>query len=200
MKRIFDLRMMLLVVAVLCVAGMGAGCAKHPPKKAAAEPAQSERYQSDFELADTEAIDGIEAVEKNDLKGGMEHLQKALKYNPDHPRALCATGTVYRMQGKFDDAIKMCRKALAVQPDYVVCQDNLGLAYSSKGDFAAAEKSFLKAVSLDATYANANFNLGMLYLEKLGNVAKGKEYLNKYITLSKDQAKIQEVRTILSKM
>ncbi|MEW5947131.1 MAG: tetratricopeptide repeat protein [bacterium] len=143
--------------------------------------------------ADVKAEEGIRFVAEGRLDEGMRSFEEALKLNPDHPRAHCGIGTIYRKQEKYEEAIAKYEHAIGLDPDYVVCIDNLGLAYAMTEDFENAEKQFLKASSLDETYADSHHNLGALY-ERLGRTGKAVEEYEKYISRSDDGEMIEKTR------
>ena len=62
------------------------------------------------ELASAEVKKGIEATSQGKLEEGMACFQKALEYNPEHPRAWCGMGTVYREMDQYDKAVEHYRK------------------------------------------------------------------------------------------
>ncbi|MEW6202152.1 MAG: tetratricopeptide repeat protein, partial [bacterium] len=108
-------------------------------------------------------------------------------------------GSIYRNKGAYTEALEYYEKAVKIKPDYTVCIDNMGITYFMMGEFDRAEEQYLKASSIDASYADSHYNLGALY--EAGDKKKDAlaEY-EKYISLSKDNEKIQEVRGIVERL
>ena len=187
-------RKIVLVAIAVSICVVGTGCSKSSGGSSGGEKS---RAADPAELSKAEVEKGIEIVSAGDFEKSLEHFDKAISYDGTNAKAWCARGTALRSLGRMDDAVKDYTKAIELKPDYVICIDNLGLAYMYNGDFENAVGSFNKALEVDPNYANAYFNLGTLYYEGLKEKEKAFMYFEKYIQLSKDQERIQEVKKIL---
>ncbi|MFH1537424.1 MAG: tetratricopeptide repeat protein [bacterium] len=143
--------------------------------------------------------EAISAVSGGDLDGGMELFKKVLEVEPDHPRAHCGIGTIYREKGDYAKAIENYKKALELDPDYVICTHLLGFAYLKTEEYEKAEKFLLKACDLDPAYAESHFDLGQLYA-KVGMPEEAVEELEKFISLSKDPARVEDAEQLIEQI
>jgi len=192
---------MLMAAAVVClsVAGCSGSSGKDAGKDAGKEESQASAGDN-AELSKQEIEKGIELISAGDPEQSLEHFDKAIGYDGANAKAWCARGTAMRTLGRMEEAVKDYTRALELKPDYVICVDNLGVAYMYKSDFESARGSFNKALELDPNYADAYFNLGTLYYEGLKEKEKAAMYFEKYIQLSKNPERIEQVKEILESM
>jgi tetratricopeptide (TPR) repeat protein len=155
-----------------------------------------------------EALKLIESDNPEDIQKGMDSARKAVDLDPDFARPYCALGTANRKLGSYEEALKWYEKAIALDQQYVVCYDNMGYAQyligvkalenedmdSAQSAFDEAEAAFSKAIELDATYADAYFNIGQLYQIAYDNPELAIEYFTRYVELSSDEVKKNEVK------
>ena len=68
--------------------------------------------------------------------------------------------TICRMQGRFDELIKLLLQILDLNPNFPKAHNNMGVAHQEQGDLTAAIASYNSALRLDPNYPEAHFNLG----------------------------------------
>jgi len=117
------------------------------------------------------------------------HYKKALDLKPDYPEAQNNLGTVYGVQGRWDEAIALFQKA-AENVFYRTrhfAYDNLGSVYRTRGDYRKAVENYKKAVELYPAYSPSYANMALAY-EMLQQWDLAVEAHKKAIELSPDFA------------
>lgn len=161
-----------------------------------------------------EALKLIESDNPEDIQKGMVFAQKATELDPSFARPYCALGTANRKLGSYEDALKWYEQAISLDPQYVICYDNMGYAYyligvkalensdldSAQNAFNEAETGFSKAIELDESYADAYFNIGQLYQIAYDNTELAIEYFSRYVELSSDEVKKNEVKELIRQL
>jgi Flp pilus assembly protein TadD len=75
-------------------------------------------------------------------------------------------GTVYREDGKVDDAIREFREALRIKPNDADNHNNLGTVLRQKGKVDEAISEYRLALQIKPSLAEAHYNLGLALLQK----------------------------------
>jgi tetratricopeptide (TPR) repeat protein len=99
-------------------------------------------------------------------------LTNLLQIKPDHGEAWCNLGIGYRLEDRYDEAIRCWNKALELQGDTVqVCSNMAGL-YSDRADPSNALAWINRALAIDPTMIEAHWQRGLSMLT-LRNWAEG---------------------------
>ena len=69
------------------------------------------------------------------LPEAIEHLQQALRLNPDYIEAYINLGLTLVKAGRLQEAIEHYQQALRLNPDYVEAHINLGNALAMQANF-----------------------------------------------------------------
>lgn len=160
-----------------------------------------------------EAVPLIESDDPAEIQQGLDLAVKAAELDPEFARPFCAAGTANRKLGDFPKALEWYEKAVAIDPNYVVCHDNMGYAQylvgvaalenadkdAAAAAFELAEQAFSKAMELDETYADAYFNMGQLQIA-YGDAVKARELFTRFVELSKDEVKKEEVKKLIRQL
>ena len=91
-------------------------------------------------------------------------------------------GFDYRLQGKYDLAIKFFQKAIDIDPEYVSAYNGLGDTYFNQGKYDLVIESYQKAIAIDPNDAGAYYGLGSVYSIQ-DKKALCAEYIRKAISL-----------------
>ena len=81
-----------------------------------------------------------------------------------------------KLQGRHEDAIKVCEKLLLSDLECVEAYEEIGDNFLSLKEFEKAQRALLRAVKLDPASANANYLLGFTY-SSLGEWELSIDYL-----------------------
>ncbi len=95
--------------------------------------------------------------------------REVLRFQPEHPVALCYLGVGMGQMGRFEDALRYLAQAEALAPDFVDVHINLGKALEELGRFEAAAASYRHALKLEPGIPEIHFNLGKV-LHDLGRL------------------------------
>ena len=98
-------------------------------------------------------------------KIAMNHLETALKIDPDSKWAHLWKGVFYGEQKRWTEARAQYDKALAIDPRFDLAYYNRGWTYlmEKPRDYKSARSMFQKALSVNPDYKEANYGLGMVY-------------------------------------
>jgi tetratricopeptide (TPR) repeat protein len=112
-------------------------------------------FQRGVDLAPDNAIAymnlGIANMQSDNLEEAHKNLEAALNIEPNS-RAFSALGSVFLLDGKYDDAAAMYGKSIQLVPNNYVAWGNLGEAYNWSGTHRdKAVQAFRKAIELGET-------------------------------------------------
>lgn len=89
---------------------------------------------------------------------------------------LIAEADRLKLEGRHEDAIRLCEKMLLSDLECVEAYEEIGDNYLSLKEYERAERALKRAVSLDQQSANANYLLGFTY-SALGDWQRSVEFL-----------------------
>ena len=90
----------------------------------------------------------------------IEHLEQALRINPDYADARCNLGAALGRAGRIPEAIAQYEQALRIEPDFAEAHYNLGVALCRVDRLTEAIGQFEQALQIKPDYADAHNNLG----------------------------------------
>lgn len=115
---------------------------------------------------------GIVSFKKDRLADGARLMEQSIALAPMQPlyyRNICE---VYRVLGRFDDALAAGRKAAQLAPNDVHCYHNLGVLHYHRLELDEAITCGERAVALDANFAGGHFGIAEASLLR-GDFARG---------------------------
>jgi tetratricopeptide (TPR) repeat protein len=110
---------------------------------------------SDFESAKQFFLQGMHAIEANDLPAAEEMFTRALAIIPDRVSVLNNLAAVKLKLGKFNEAEEFARKAVALENNSSEAWANLGLALTAKDRHDEALTACERALDCNASHAMA---------------------------------------------
>jgi protein O-mannosyl-transferase len=117
----------------------------------------------------------------------LEHLNEAIRLQPNYPRAWFSRGTAFGLVGQLEPAMSDFREAIRLKPDYHQAYFQLGKVLALHFRLAEAQTNFLEAVRLKPAYAEAQALLGnVLQLE--GKVDEAMPHLKAAVIAQPDYA------------
>ncbi len=108
----------------------------------------------------------------------LEHLEKALKMQPDFAEAHCNMGVILHIQGRLTEAKVHYEKALQQDSTLVEARSGLGTLLCRTDREKAGLKYLKQVLKEDPHRVNARFNIAVAY-HKLGDFKKAIEHLEK---------------------
>ncbi len=111
---------------------------------------------------------GLTSLRRLNLPQAQASFEAAHQLDPAHKPTLLNLGKVYRLQGKFDQAIALYEKAVgAPDREYdVPLLNNLTVAYRLKKNYVKAEATARKVLSRSKDNPDAYKNLALLYYDQ----------------------------------
>ena len=106
-----------------------------------------------------------ETARGNYLKA-IEHLQKAIKEDPNFLEAYNNLGAQYQKQKEWNQAIEAYKQAIEINSNSPLPYLNLGNIYLERGELDSALKAFQSVLELEDGNLRAHLALGKIYLAK----------------------------------
>lgn len=129
----------------------------------------------DPDLADahvTKAL--IKQVNFRDFVGAELDLKRALDSDPKHIDALRRLGTVYGIQGRYDEAMETFQKIIDRDPLNTPTYSNYSYNALAAGNLPLAEEMIRKVLEFSPKSVFANFQLARVYMAK-GELSKARQ-------------------------
>ncbi|MDD5059969.1 MAG: tetratricopeptide repeat protein [Candidatus Omnitrophica bacterium] len=126
---------------------------------------------------------GINAFLEGNKPKGYEHLNIALKINPDFVLTCYSLGYFYYIDSRYDQALEMLKRANELDGNFLFTHKLMGDIYFSKKDFNNAIEEYKKALlnnDRDPVILN-NLGLSFMNIEKY---QEGVEFLEKAVKIS----------------
>ena len=119
----------------------------------------------DPDLADAHVAKAlIKLIYFRDLFGAELDLKHALNSDPTHITALRRLGTIYGIQGRYDDAMENFQRIIDRDPLNVPTYSNYSYNALAAGNLPVAEQTIGKVLDFNPESIFANFQLARVYL------------------------------------
>jgi Tfp pilus assembly protein PilF len=99
-------------------------------------------------------------IDSKDYPGAIEHLQKALRIEPDFVQAHNNLGATYLEMEKFQEAIDEFQKAIDLDPKMEAPYRNMSVGLFELGRYPEAETAARQAIALRPQHTAARYTLG----------------------------------------
>lgn len=106
----------------------------------------------------------------------LKELQHALAIDPANLRARYHQGAIYRLQGRFDEAIATLTPVVAAYPRFRQARQELGYSYYVQHKFKQAREQFEALQAINPDDITANYYLSYIY-QQLGMKAEAAEQM-----------------------
>lgn len=100
------------------------------------------------------------------LQNSESMVKQALSKDPSMPEAHYTLGTIYKDQGRLQDAAVEFREATKIDPKYSEAFSGLGVTQLAQGDLMGAQESFKQALAINTGNSTAHYGLGRVYLQQ----------------------------------
>jgi tetratricopeptide (TPR) repeat protein len=108
----------------------------------------------------------IKQTNFRDLVGAEMDLKRALDSDPQHITALRRLGTIYGMQGRYDEAMETFQKIIDRDPLNAPTYSNYSYNALAAGNLPVAEDMIGKVLEFKPDSVFANFQLARVYMAK----------------------------------
>jgi tetratricopeptide (TPR) repeat protein len=130
---------------------------------------------------------GIALSQAGRLPEAIEHLEQALRINPDYDEAHNNLGNALTRSGRLPEAIEHLEQALRITPDLAEAHNNLGAALERAGRLQDALGHYEQALRINPDLAVAHCNLGNA-LTRSGRLPEAIEHLEQALRIKPDYA------------
>ncbi|MGB5487960.1 MAG: tetratricopeptide repeat protein, partial [Lysobacterales bacterium] len=120
----------------------------------------------------------IKQINFRDFVGAEMDLKRALDSDPKHITALRRLGTIYGMQGRYDEAMETFQKIIDRDPLNTPTYSNYSYNALAAGNLPVAEQMINKALEFSPKSVFANFQLARIYMAK-GELAEARVALER---------------------
>lgn len=138
-------------------------------------------------------------VRRKDYAAAIAFYGVAAKRSPGSPDPHQEMAKIYRLQSKFDDAIREGEMAVALAPRNYQATTALVETYVAQGDNDAAVKTYRRAIAIFPTSARVHFDLGMFYA-KIGKRDEARAEFQRALTLSETPEGKKTIQEALDKI
>jgi tetratricopeptide (TPR) repeat protein len=128
---------------------------------------------------------GIALGQVGRTQEAIEHLEEALRIEPDYAEAHCNLGMALWQAGRAPEAMEHWEQALLIKPDYATVHNNLGTALWQAGRAPEAMEHWRQAVRIKPDFAEAHCNLGAA-LEKAGKPTAAIQHYQEALRINPD--------------
>lgn len=126
----------------------------------------------DPDLADAHVAKAvIKQVNFRDYVGAEMDLKRALDTDPKHINALRRLGTIYGMQGRYDEAMGTFQKVIDRDPLNTRTYSNYSYNALAAGELSVAKEMIGKVLEFSPKFIFANFQLARIHMAE-GDLAK----------------------------
>jgi len=133
----------------------------------------------DPDLADAHVAKAlIKQVNFRDFVGAELDLKRALDTDPKHITALRRLGTIYGLQGRYDEAMETFQKIIDRDPLNTPTYSNYSYNALAAGNLQVAEEMIGKVLEFSPKSVFANFQLARVFMAK-GELAEAKQAIER---------------------
>jgi len=106
-------------------------------------------YASDVEDSMKYALEGMEAVQNNDVDKAISFFEKAIEVNPSNFIALSSLAGAYaNFKKDLNKGAELFRKSIEIEDNYDMSHFGLGITYADMDKKEEARKEFEKTIAV----------------------------------------------------
>lgn len=129
--------------------------------------------------------------------GALESFNKVIALSPDFAEAYFERGQILADVGQFQEAISSYQKSIALNPKMLSAHFRLAILLQELKRIDEAIQQYQAIIQADPTLAAPYYNLGALFVDEKKDNTQAATYFKKFLELTSDQAKAEQVRTWL---
>ena len=96
------------------------------------------------------------------MLNAQEHLEKAIKINPEFADAHYELALILKDKKDYENSKKHFLKTIKIQPEFSAAHFNYALLLKEMNDHKVSLEHFVMAIDLDQNFANAHYHYGLL--------------------------------------
>jgi Flp pilus assembly protein TadD len=100
------------------------------------------------------------------LDSAYYHLNKAIELSKNNAESINNLGYIYKVAGRYEDAIKLFLRAISSKKEYIIALNNLGETYELNKEYENARRVFKTVLDLDPSNEFAMDSFEMLVEKK----------------------------------
>jgi len=120
----------------------------------------------------------IKQVNFRDFFGAEVDLKRALDTDPNHITALRRLGTIYGMQGRYEEAMGMFQRIIDRDPLNTPTYSNYSYNALAAGNLPVAKQMISKVLEFSPKSVFANFQLARIHMAK-GDLSEAKQAIER---------------------
>jgi tetratricopeptide (TPR) repeat protein len=129
----------------------------------------------------------------------LEDYKKSIELKPDFVLPISRVGIIYAKNEDFEKAAEFYKTAVELGDQDATNHYNYGVCLMNLRSNTEAKAVFEKLLILDKNYSDACYQLGIIYIG-LGEVAKAKEFLQKFIDMDPENKHAAIAKEILKSL
>lgn len=149
------------------------------------EVEMNKALRKEFELA-------REKIQKGDIDGALQALEKVLAKKPDETNSLYLKGVCLISKQKFLEAIESFTKVTQLTPKFAGAHYQMGICYQKQKQFEKALAGYARALELEPGNFVSIFNSALINYE-LKKYTEALTFFEKALKQKKDDAEILEL-------
>jgi Flp pilus assembly protein TadD len=123
----------------------------------------------------------LKAVHSGDFQSAAEHLQKAIRIDPNFMQAHNNLGASYMQLNQYESAVSEFQRAIALDPGIQETHRNLGLGLFLLRRYPEAEVAVRQALKLDPQRNSARYTLGRILAAEGSSSAEAEQLLRQSV-------------------
>jgi tetratricopeptide (TPR) repeat protein len=133
---------------------------------------------------------GVALVQAGRVPEGIEHLEQALRINPDYDEGHYNLGLALAQTGRVQEAMEHWKQALRFNPDLAEAHYNLAVALEQEGHLEEAIRHYEQTVRINPDFVQAQGNLGLALLQ-LGGAQEAIRHFEQALRIEPDSPELQ---------
>jgi Flp pilus assembly protein TadD len=140
----------------------------------------------------------LKAVHSGDFQSAAEHLQKAIRIDPNFVQAHNNLGASYMQLSQYESAVSEFQRAIELDPGIQETRRNLGLGLFLLRRYREAEVAARQALQLDPQRNSARYTLGRILAAEGSSSAEAEQLLRQSVADFAD-ARLPLARVLLNR-
>lgn len=124
----------------------------------------------------------------------MESFDKLIRISPEFAEAYFESAHLLVLADQNDEALTRFQKAISLNPKLMAAHFQLAVLFERLNRVDEAIHQYKAALQVDPTLPQPYYNLGALFADEKKDIPQATRYFKKFLELTKDEAKANQVR------